>query len=421
MSLSLEDVLIEKGLVTQAQIDEALEYQSRHGGKLETHLLRFRYVDEKGLVIALTRVYGCEGVCLSGVSIAAGVLDLIPAEFACDRLVLPVGYHAGQNLLRVACENPNDNELIEAVNEVTDVGEVRLYVAVGVVLKCAIINHYRRGLIQTADRSVDEADESPQEALAAAHSNRHRVLVLTENADDTVRITEKLNREEFEVVNVSSAGECAVACRRKPPDTLIIKARADLGGTLALLDDLQSRRVSIETTPTFLLSNSFTGEQQVSLLRAGVDDVIPLDDNGELFALKLERARSCLLAARRQRLHVIQGLGTHGSLEHINVIDLLQAMGPSEKTARISISGQAKQLTIFLDHGRIVYAECDGTTGVDAVYLGIPWNRGIWSVDPISPTELPEPNIDLHNDLILLEGCRRMDERSRIDIPRPVG
>ncbi|MDH4158052.1 MAG: DUF4388 domain-containing protein, partial [candidate division Zixibacteria bacterium] len=124
-------------------------------------------------------------------------------------------------------------------------------------------------------------------------------------------------------------------------------------------------------------------------------------------------------AAARQRRSVIEDLGTHGSLEDMNVIDLLQALGPSEKTARISISASGKQLTIFLNRGNIIYAECDGISGADAIYQGIPWKRGIWSIDPVSPNCLPEPNNYRSNDSILLQGCCLLDEQSQISAEQP--
>jgi hypothetical protein len=111
----------------------------------------------------------------------------------------------------------------------------------------------------------------------------------------------------------------------------------------------------------------------------------------------------------------MKSLGTHGTLEDMNLIDLLQALGPSFKTARISVTAEGKQLTVFLDKGKMIHAECDGIVGPDAIYEAIPWTRGIWSVDPIEPAELPEPNTFSSNESILLEGCRRMDDKNHSD------
>ena len=49
--------------------------------------------------------------------------------------------------------------------------------------------------------------------------------------------------------------------------------------------------------------------------------------------------------------------------------------------------------------------------GAEAVYCALAWKRGVWSLEPITPEDLPEPNVDQPNEAILLEGCRRLDER----------
>ena len=98
----------------------------------------------------------------------------------------------------------------------------------------------------------------------------------------------------------------------------------------------------------------------------------------------------------------------------MNVIDLLQAMGHSEKTVRISITGQGKQTTIVLNEGLLYWAECDDLTGPEAIYASLAWKDGIWCVDPILPGDLPtEPNVRESIDAILIEGCRRLDEGVR--------
>lgn len=179
-----------------------------------------------------------------------------------------------------------------------------------------------------------------------------------------------------------------------------------------LLGSIISRGVSIEQIPAVLLTDRHLVESMMHTLNAGIEDVVAVDAS-DIIILKLNRIRTRLDAERKRRLSVIQDLGTHGTLEDMNVIDIIQAMGPSEKTARISITGSGKHLTMFLDRGNIIYAECEDKIGPDAVYLAIPWDKGIWSVDPIGPEELPEPNNFQSNESILLEGCYQLDEANR--------
>jgi len=131
--------------------------------------------------------------------------------------------------------------------------------------------------------------------------------------------------------------------------------------------------------------------------------------------IKLSRLRERLQSERSRQLEIMQTLGTHGSLTDMNVIDLLQSMGQTGKTARISVSAHGQQLTVYLDRGRIVYAECDDIRGPEAVYCALGWRQGVWSVDPVAAEELPEPNNNLATEAVLLDGCRRLDEMKRQD------
>jgi hypothetical protein len=155
---------------------------------------------------------------------------------------------------------------------------------------------------------------------------------------------------------------------------------------------------------------SYSNDDVSELLKAGFEDVFSSNNVLDLLMIKLSRLRERLNSERAQRMEIMQTLGTHGSLTDMNVIDLLQAMGSTGKTARISVSAHGQQLTVYLERGRIVYAECDDIHGPEAVYCALGWRRGVWSVDPVTPEELPEPNNNLTNEAVLLDGCRRLDE-----------
>ena len=412
--MRLGEILIAEGLATQAQIDEALECQRLHGGRLEAHLLRLGYVDESGLVRALCRQQGAPGVTLSGLEIPSAILDLVPAGFAYRKLVLPFEHHPESNIVKIGCENPQDEHLYEELDSLVGDKSVRLHIAVSSALKSSIIHAYRQALVRKDDDTTYEDipdDDRYRPPIAAAE---YRVLILNEGGAEIPELERQLRVLNFGVGAAASVDDFADRYRRTLPEAVIMVTEGDCSTIIELMDRVQARQIPIEEIPVYVLANDIAYDELILLLRLGIDDVMPFVEGFDLLVLKLGRVRAVYVAQKQQRLHVIQGLGTHGSLEHINVIDLLQAMGPSEKTARISISANAKQLTIFLDRGHIMYAECDGVIGVDAVYKGIPWSRGIWSVDPIPQDSLPSPNINVGNDAILLEGCRRMDEGSAV-------
>jgi len=108
-------------------------------------------------------------------------------------------------------------------------------------------------------------------------------------------------------------------------------------------------------------------------------------------------------------------LGTHGSLEDMNLIDLLEVWRSNKRPVMISVTAHGSQLTVYVDRGRILYAECDDRTGADAILKGIAWRRGAWSIDTVETADLPAPNVDQDIDAVLLDACVRLDKASLLD------
>jgi type IV pilus assembly protein PilB len=83
-------VLIEDGIITQAQLEEAMALQKKQGGRLLKLLIDKKYVTEEDMVISTGRCLDTPPINLSKVSVPADVLDLIPRELARNYKVAPV-------------------------------------------------------------------------------------------------------------------------------------------------------------------------------------------------------------------------------------------------------------------------------------------------------------------------------------------
>jgi hypothetical protein len=393
--MRLDKILIREGLANDNQVNEALEYQRKHGGRLELHLFRFGYVDEDRLLKALSTQFHCKSVKLSGIDIPDSVLKHIPTDVAWSKLVIPFDFDAASNTLKIACENPRKRNLLEELQEIASGKTIELYIALGVVLKCAIVKYYRNDLIHlTADASLVSLMES-ESPIIPENGRRHRVLIFNEEQTVNLNLEKNLTKQGYDTIITNSIDQLTESFIRNQPDILLLTSRLVIDGSI----------------PVFLIPDSHVVGDLTSMLKNGIEDVIPIEDEYEPLMIKMNRLRDRREAESKQRLKILRELGTHGSLEDMNVIDLLQTMGPSRKTARVSISAYGKQLSIYLDKGNIIYAECDDRTGADAVYQGIGWNRGLWCVDPINPDDLPKPNNFQPNESILIEGCRLLDEQ----------
>jgi DNA-binding response OmpR family regulator len=436
--LRLDQILSKKGSISEENIREAFDYQNQYGGSLVNHLYRLGYADESSLAEALAELTGFPAVCLSNKTIEQNVLDILPAAFVWQHKLLAFEYNPAKNLLKIACENPNQPQLVDELKQLLPNVDFELYIALSEILKCAIIRYFRSHSfgLNPEKRKEEEAGEDTGESgnennfgninellsgaelksigdVVRSYGKACRVLIFNDHYQSIDLLKGKLINDNFLVeIAESCAWFCELADQYNPDIQLLLKP-GGVNEVAEFIHRLVTNGVSICHRPTFVLTDSNVSEDSASILKYGIEDVFSLDGNIDLLLIKINRVRSRLDAESNRRISVVQDLGTHGTLADMNIIDLLQMMGHSKKTARISITASGRQMTIYLKVGRIIHATCDDWTGPEAVYQGISWSKGVWSVDPVNPDDLPEPNNQLSNDAILLEGCRLLDEKSR--------
>jgi hypothetical protein len=169
-------------------------------------------------------------------------------------------------------------------------------------------------------------------------------------------------------------------------------------------------------TCCFLLTSETAAHELTDLLGRGLEDILDGDAGLDLLITKMHKVRTQMQQQKAMSEQSAERSGARGRLSDMNLIDLLQALGPGLKTARLDIKPAADEsvcLTMYLNEGRIVYAEAGPQQGAEAVYRGLTWSDGTWAITPVSPTDLPPSNNSLTNESILMEGCRRLDEMTR--------
>ncbi len=424
--MTLSEVLTKDGLLTQDQLTEAQADLAVLGGRLESHIFRLGYMTESELVGILAKNTGYAGVCLSGKVISDNVLDAIPPEIAWQREIVPVSNDPSSGSIRVACVNPGDNDLRADLAEIFPDYKIEFCLALDVTLRSAVVRHYRQPLpkkdtptdafqhISAAVRTAEQEPEETTPAPVSADPIHARILILNGMTTNTGRAVEQLlSHQGHKITWTESIGEYVKVQSELHPDVAVVLAEGNLRAVAELVENLASHDSRLSDQPTFLISPDIQDDELGDMLRMGFEDVVPAHYVLDLLVIKIRRVRERLTAERHKRVEIMRDLGTHGSLEDMNVIDLLQSMGPTGKTARISVTGNGNQLIVCLDKGQIIHAECEPHVGAEAIYAALSWERGIWNVDPLEPDDLPSPNIFMSNDGILLEGCRRADEGKR--------
>jgi hypothetical protein len=219
----------------------------------------------------------------------------------------------------------------------------------------------------------------------------------------------------FALSHSQSIDECAKFCRRYGPRTLVIRDSGSTQDVYDVIIGLAVRGVALDQLCTILLLENDIVAEATRLLKHGVEDVLPVDADAGAIIAKLQRIHTRIDDSTKQRLAVLKELGTHGTLEDMSLIDLLEVWRTNKRPVRIEVSASSDHLTVYVDRGRIIHAQCGNDVGADAILRGMAWQRGVWSIEAVDPAELPTPNIDQDIDSVLLEACVRLDKASLLD------
>jgi pSer/pThr/pTyr-binding forkhead associated (FHA) protein len=110
-----------------------------------------------------------------------------------------------------------------------------------------------------------------------------------------------------------------------------------------------------------------------------------------------------------------------GNLEEIPLPDLLQLFGTSRKAGVLVLRSGGREGRIYLNDGRIRFAEFEGMTGVPplkALYRMLTWQTGVFALDPPDTRQF-EGGIDVSAQEVLMEGFRQQDELGQLRAKLP--
>jgi type IV pilus assembly protein PilB len=161
--------MLEKGLITKAQLDLALEEQKRTGDYLGEILQRLGFVTEAQLTFCLADRIGATPIKLKNINIPADVLKLVPESFARQHKLIPVKLEG--DVLTVAMVDVIDVVTIDKLQRLTNCRiEVRS-ASQGEIFK-AIERFYAEEMVDDdIEKSIAEMDkissEKGEESLAA--------------------------------------------------------------------------------------------------------------------------------------------------------------------------------------------------------------------------------------------------------------
>ena len=113
MAKRLGECLVEAGVITEAQLKEALSFQKATKGFLGQILVKQGWISDKQLCTAISEAIHVNCVSIESILISPEVVELISSSLAVTCQILPLFIH--KNTIYLAMENPRDIGTIQIV------------------------------------------------------------------------------------------------------------------------------------------------------------------------------------------------------------------------------------------------------------------------------------------------------------------
>jgi hypothetical protein len=139
----LGEILVNAGVLQEAQLRAALAEQRRWGGPLGRLLVEMKAISEEVMVQALSHQLNLPAVNLEKLQVSSDALDLVSADIAEQHSVVP--FQVQGRFLDVAMSDPTNLGIIDELRIRTKLN-VRPYLAGPKAIERAIARFYGRGL-----------------------------------------------------------------------------------------------------------------------------------------------------------------------------------------------------------------------------------------------------------------------------------
>lgn len=224
------------------------------------------------------------------------------------------------------------------------------------------------------------------------------VILVADRPIEWDNLVSGLKKSGWRVVKSHGAAEARRQVERRQPDAVVWAA----GGAMEWIRNQENLLFGVAN---FLILNGVDADLERAALEAGYEDVWGGKWDAGVALTKLQRA-----VARREKTEG-DAPAVSGSLRQLSFIDMVQVLTAGSRSVRIEITNSTQVGVVVLWEGRIAFAQVADKEGEPAIYDILSWDDGTFKLHPVYAE--PPTNCALPNDVILLEGCRLLDENSR--------
>jgi len=137
----LGELLIDRGVISEEQLEKALSLQLEKGGLIGEILVELGFAKEEDIAQSLTAQYGFPYLPLSNYDISSEIIEIVPDRVSRQYLLIPID-KIGNNLT-LAMSNPLNVQAIEDV-ELLSGCSVQTFVSTSSDIKRAIEKYYKK-------------------------------------------------------------------------------------------------------------------------------------------------------------------------------------------------------------------------------------------------------------------------------------
>lgn len=137
----LGELLLEKGIISQVQLDKALKTQKEKGGLIGQIFVMLGYIKEEEIAQVLTVQYGFPYLPLESYEISADMIKLIPENVAKQYNLIAIDKIG--NLLTISMSNPLNTQAVEDI-EMLSGCKVQVFISTMTDISNAIKKYYEK-------------------------------------------------------------------------------------------------------------------------------------------------------------------------------------------------------------------------------------------------------------------------------------
>ena len=216
--------------------------------------------------------------------------------------------------------------------------------------------------------------------------------------------------EKFaELETTTDSAEGLLKIVSSPPDLVITDYQMPGMDGRQLVEKIKERAATARL-PIIVMATKTDQNEKLKMVEDKVEDFLEKPFFVKDATARIKRIVD-KIALEKMAREASGGDSLRGSLQQMNVIDLLQSLELGRKTCRLTLTNATDHCELFFNEGQINHGSYGNLVGDEAVYKVLTWQDGNFDIDFTASSS--EQTITRSTQGLLMEGLRLFDEANR--------